>query len=139
MDAKHRIAELEAQIAARDARIAARDVRIAELDARIAELDARIAEQDARIAELEKKLAALLEELGRNSSNSNLPPSSDSPAARGENNARKRAAKGATRKRGGQPGHRGTRRELLPYEGHRVEHAGLRGLPATHLSRVWTR
>ena len=112
MDAKHRIADLEAQIAARDARIAARDVRIAELDA-------RIAEQDARIAELEKKLAALLEELGRNSSNSNLPPSSDSPAARGENNARKRAAKGATRKRGGQPGHRGTRRELLHHDGPR--------------------
>jgi len=119
VDAKHRIADLEAQIAARDARIAARDVRIAELDARIAELDARIAEQDARIAELEKKLAALLEELGRNSSNSNLPPSSDSPAARGESNARKRAAKGATRKRGGQPGHRGTRRELLHHDGPR--------------------
>jgi uncharacterized coiled-coil protein SlyX len=53
------------------------DARIAEQDARIAEQDARIAEQDARVAELEKKLAALIEERGRNSSNSNLPPSSD--------------------------------------------------------------
>lgn len=92
------------------------DRRIADLEAQIAAKDARIAEQDARIAELEKKVAALLEELGRNSRNSNLPPSSDSPAARVENNARKRAAKGATRKRGGQPGHRGSRRELLPPE-----------------------
>ena len=88
--------------------------RIADLEAQIAVKDARIAEQDARIAELEKKLAALIEELGRNSSNSNLPPSSDSPSARAENNARKRAAKDAKRKRGGQPGHRGARRELLP-------------------------
>src|SRR5690606_4000529 len=41
-------------------------------------------------------------------------PSSDSPADRAENNARKRTAKGAERRRGRQPGHRGTRRELLP-------------------------
>ena len=102
MDAERRIADLEAQIAAKDARIA--------------EQDARIAELDARIAELEKKLAALIEERGRNSSNSNLPPSSDSPTARAEKKARKQAAKGKKRKRGGQPGHRGTRRELLPPE-----------------------
>ncbi len=102
MDAEHRIADLEAQIAAKDARIA--------------EQDARITEQDARIAELEKKLAAFIEERGRNSSNSNLPPSSDSPAERAEKNARKQAAKKDKRKRGGQPGHRGSRRELLPPE-----------------------
>lgn len=90
--------------------------RIADLEAQIAAKDARIAEQDARIAELEKKVAALVEERGRNSSNSNLPPSSDSPADRAEKNARKRTAKGTKRRRGGQPGHRGTRRELLPSE-----------------------
>ena len=109
MDAERRIADLEAELAAKDA-------RIAEQDARIAEQDACIAEQDARIAELEKKLAALIAELRRNSSNSNLPPSSDSPAAKAEKNARKRAAKGSSRKRGGQPGHRGARRELIPPE-----------------------
>ncbi len=101
MDAGPHIADLEAQIGAKDARIA--------------EQAARIAEQDVRIAELEKKLAALIEERGRNSSNSNLPPSSDSPAARAQKNARKQAAKNK-RKRGGQPGHRGSRRELLPPE-----------------------
>jgi len=90
--------------------------RIADLEAQIAAKDARIAEQDARIAELEKKLAALIEERTRNSSNSNLPPSSDSPATRAEKNARKQAAKKDKRKRGGQPGHRGARRELLPPE-----------------------
>jgi transposase len=123
VDAEHRIADLEAQIAAKDARIAEQDARIAEQDARIAEQDARIAEQDARIAEqdariaeLEKKLAALVDERGRNSSNSNLPPSSDSPAVRAEKNARKRAAKQEKRKRGAQPGHRGHRRALVPPE-----------------------
>jgi len=102
VDAGPRIADLEAQIAAKDARIAEQDVRIAE--------------QDARIAELEKKLAALIEERGRNSSNSNLPPSSDSPAARAQKNARKQVAKKDKRRRGGQSGHRGSRRELLPPE-----------------------
>ena len=102
MDAERRIADLEAQSAAKDARIA--------------EQDARIAEQDSRIAELEKKLASLVEERDRNSTNSNLPPSSDSPAARAAKNARKQAARTEKRKRGGQPGHRGNRRELLPTE-----------------------
>ena len=50
--------------------------------AQLAAKDARIAEQDAKIAQLEKQVAELLQKLGRNSGNSNLPPSSDGPGQR---------------------------------------------------------
>jgi transposase len=87
-----------------------RDARIAELEAEVAELKqllsaalARIAQQDARIAELEAKL-------GQNSRNSSKPPSSDPPGTQ-------RSGQSPTgRKPGGQVGHKGSRRELLPLE-----------------------
>lgn len=91
------------------------DYRVAELaakDARIAEQDARIAEQDAQIAKLTKQVAELTERLGRNSSNSNKPPSSDAPS----NRAERRAQQKRDRKRGAQPGHPGSKRTLLPRE-----------------------
>ena len=60
----------------------------------------------ARIAELEEKLNA-------NSGNSSKPPSSDPPWV----NPKKRKKKGKKkRKRGGQPGHMGKTRELVPAE-----------------------
>ena len=102
-----RIAELEAELRARNE-------RIGEQAARIGEQDARIAEQDARIAELGQKVAELSEKLGQNSQNSHRPPSTDPPDAR---RRRKDKAKGkGKRKRGGQPGHRGANRGLLPPE-----------------------
>jgi transposase len=58
----------------------------------------------ARVRELEARL-------GQNSSNSSLPPSSDPPQAP----ARPKAPPSG-RKRGGQPGHRGACRALLPVE-----------------------
>lgn len=98
MDPERRIAELEAALTAKDARIA--------------EQDARIAEQDARIEALMRQVAELTERLGRNSGNSNKPPSSDSPGER----AGRKGKSGKGGRRGGQPGHRGSRRELLPAE-----------------------
>jgi transposase len=90
-----------------------RDDRIAELEAEFAAKDALIAKQAARIAELEKRLAALEEQLGRNSSNSHKPPSSDSPEERRrrKNKAKKERKQ---RKRGGQQGHVGAHRDLVP-------------------------
>jgi len=78
---------------------------LVELRAAVASRDATIAKQGARIAELER-------ELGKNSSNSSKPPSTDSPK---DKEARTpRAPSG--RKPGGQPGHEGSQRTLLPPE-----------------------
>lgn len=96
LDAQQRIAELEAELAV--------------AHARIAEQDARIAEQDARIIALTKQVELLLEQLGQNSRNSHKPPSSDPPGA----GPQRKPNTGKKGKRGGQKGHRGSFRELLP-------------------------
>ena len=96
-----------------------RDQRIAELEGRVAAQDAQLAAKDAEIAELKNRLdeltklvLSLKEQLDRNSSNSGKPPSSDSPSQRAE-----RQGKGATGgKRGGQQGHKGSKRALVPPE-----------------------
>jgi transposase len=98
-----RIAELERGLATRDA-------RIAELEAGLAARDARIAALEGQVAALTKQVAELLEKLGRNSRNSHLPPSSDAPGARAGK------GKGSGRKPGGQPGHGGAHRALVPLE-----------------------
>ncbi len=73
---------------------------------------------DARIQELEKleqrvvELEHIIARLTRNSSNSSRPPSSDPPWSSKEPK-RKAPAK---RKQGGQPGHKGKKRDLLPPE-----------------------
>lgn len=86
-------------------------------DERIAELEAELSRRDARIAELERQVAHLAEQLGQNSQNSHLPPSSDSPAQRKWRRMSKKGSKGKEqRKRGGQKGHAGAHRELAPPE-----------------------
>ncbi|MEY4581627.1 MAG: hypothetical protein RL701_6330 [Pseudomonadota bacterium] len=112
MDTERRIAELEAELTAKDARLAEQEAQIATHVARIAEQDARIVALEARVEALLKQVAELTERLGRNSGNSNLPPSSDSPAARGG----RKNKPGQGKRRGGQRGHRGSRRELLAAE-----------------------
>lgn len=92
-----------------------RDDRIAELEAELVAKNAVLAEQDRRIAELEKRVAQLLEQLGQNSRNSHLPPSSDTPEERRKRKNREKKLR-QERKRGGQPGHRGAHRELVPPE-----------------------
>src|SRR5439155_7611991 len=65
-----------------------------------------------RVARLERRIAELEERLGRNSSNSSRPPSSDSPGDRAERPSRP----GSGKKPGGQPGHEAHLRALLPKE-----------------------
>ena len=86
--------------------------RIAELEGEAAAGKARVAELEAIVVRLTAQVEELAEKLRRNSSNSNLPPSSDGPgaAARGERGTKKPPS---GRKRGGQKGHRGAYRELL--------------------------
>jgi transposase len=89
-----------------------RDQRIAELEAENAALKTRTADLEQKVEDLTKLVLTLKEQLDRNSSNSNKPPSSDTPAQKDE-----RRGKGGTGgKRGGQPGHSGSKRELVPPE-----------------------
>lgn len=84
--------------------------RTLELEASDAKLKASSAKLEERVSKLEKELAKALDLLGQNSSNSNKPPSTDPPTAR---YAQKKPNGGP---RGGQKGHRGSRRTLLPVE-----------------------
>jgi transposase len=62
-----------------------------------------------RIAELERKVALLT----RDSSNSSKPPSSDGPTGKPKAHPPQKSRK---RKPGGQPGHKGKKRELIPLD-----------------------
>jgi len=75
----------------------------------ILHLVATVEHLTARVEELERKIALLT----RDSSNSSKPPSSDGPA--GKPKAR-RPRKSKKRKPGGQPGHKGANRNLIPLE-----------------------
>jgi transposase len=97
------VEELRAALAARDADLAARDADLAARDAEVAELR----EQVTQLTEVVRRLE---EQLGQNSNNSNKPPSSDPPGTK-----RPKRKKGI-RRRGGQKGHRGSHRTLLPPE-----------------------
>jgi transposase len=72
---------------------------------------ALIEEQRIEIARLRVLVAELSEKLGQNSRNSHLPPSSDGPGGARKHGGQK---KKSGRKKGGQKGHRGRHRELLP-------------------------
>jgi transposase len=75
------------------------------------ERDARIAELERRVAELEAQVRELLARLGRNASNSSLPPSANPPGAPAPVQKKK-----SKRQRGAQPGHPPHLRQLLPPE-----------------------
>jgi transposase len=89
-----------------------RDQRIAELEAQVSAGDARIVELERKVEELTRLVASLQEQLSQNSGNSNQPPSSDSPSERSERRVKEKSG----RKRGGQPGHSGSTRTLVPPE-----------------------
>jgi transposase len=69
---------------------------------------------EARVAALEKQVAELMARLNQNSSNSHKPPSLDGPKARKKRRSKRKSPSG--RKAGGQPGHKGAHRALLPEE-----------------------
>jgi len=112
---QRRVAELEAALAALAA-LAAKPVDDGRQH-RVAELEAALAVAVARIAELEAQAKTLFARLGQNSGNSGKPPSSDGPSTRATRRA-KAKEKAKTRKsgrmRGGQPGHPGASRALVP-------------------------
>lgn len=75
----------------------------------------RITELEGKLAELTLLVMSLKEQLNRNSRNSHLPPSSDGPGGR-PSSEKGSGSGGGQRKRGGQPGHGGNKRELIPEE-----------------------
>lgn len=84
------------------------------LQREVADLLRKVSERDRQIADAEKQIADLERQLAlrkRNSTNSSKPPSSDGLA--GEQRARGRKHK-SRRKPGGQPGHPGHHRRLVP-------------------------
>lgn len=103
MDAQARIAELEGEVAELKAEVVAKDARIQGLEQTVATLT-------QQVAALLKQVEQLTERVNRNSRNSNLPPSTDPPGSAGSSPRKREGQRG----RGGQPGHRGKRRELVP-------------------------
>lgn len=102
-------------------------VQIYDLLAQLRERDELIAVLRTEVAFLRDRVAGLEERLGENSSNSSKPPSSDGPGGRepdegkGKGKGKKKRDK---RKRGGQPGHQGSHRALVPPDqvDHVVDH-----------------
>src|SRR5437879_4693209 len=91
-----------------------RSERIAELEKQVQEKEKELANAQKKIAEQEKQITDLERQLAlrkRNSTNSSKPPSSDGLA--GEQRPRGRKHK-SQRKPGGQPGHPGHHRPLIP-------------------------
>ena len=74
------------------------------------EAQAYIRVLEARVATLEGMMQTLQEQLNQTSRNSSRPPSSDSPHRERPHRPR------STRRRGGQPGHPGSTRTLIPVE-----------------------
>lgn len=104
--------EVDAEVEQLRAALAARDASLTVLEAELSTERARRVELEVEVAKLTAAVRELLKVLGRNSSNSNKPPSSDPPGT-GTKTSKK---KPTGRRRGGQKGHRGSRRELLPRE-----------------------
>lgn len=93
-----------------DARIDRLERQVETLLAKIEAQAATIEAQAARIDALEVENAELRRRLGENSSNSSKPPSSDAPKDRTARHGDPPSGK----RPGGQPGHKGSKRTLLP-------------------------
>lgn len=72
----------------------------------------KLLEYDAENTKLKRRIA----QLERNSTNSSKPPSSDDPQDKGKKSKGENGNDSRKRKPGGQPGHKGSKRELIPVE-----------------------
>lgn len=100
---------LQRDVAARDRQLAERTEQLADTQQRIADAEQQIADAAKQMADLEHQLALRQQ----NSTTTSKPPSSDGLA--GHQRERGRRTK-SRRKPGGQPGHPGHSRPLVPLE-----------------------
>jgi transposase len=77
----------------------------------VVEMAQQIKEQEKKLTEVLTVQEQLLEKVNQTSKNSSLSPSSDPPGVE-----KKQTVKKSSKKRGGQPGHKGSGRELYPIE-----------------------
>ena len=75
----------------------------------VVQLSQKVEQLAQQLTELEKSNQKLTEKVNQNSKNSNRPASSDLPQVE-----KKKGKKTKGKKRGGQPGHQGHKRELYP-------------------------
>lgn len=99
---RERVAELERQVQEKQK-------QLGEKEQQLGEKDKQLEEKEKQIADLERQLALR----NQNSTNSSKPPSSDGLAGAPRQRCRKKKSR---RKPGGQRGHRGVHRPLLPAE-----------------------
>lgn len=108
-DLHRKLAEDEKQIEDAWKQRADAEKQLADAAEQIADAEKQIAEQKKQITDLEQQLALHKQ----NSTNSSKPPSSDGLAGEPRQRGRRKKGKGK-RKVGGQPGHRGAHRPLVP-------------------------
>jgi len=112
MSARHhdpRANDLQREIERLRQELADKDQQIRRQAAEIAQQQQQIADAEKQIAELERQLALRKQ----NSTNSSKPPSSDGLAGEPRERGRRKKSR---RKAGGQPGHRGAHRPMVPAE-----------------------
>jgi len=113
-DLEREIEQLRRKLADKEQQILRQAGQISKQTQQIADAEKQIAEQKQQIADAEKQIADLEQQLAlrqQNSTNSSKPPSSDGLAGEPRQRARPKKSR---RKPGGQPGHRGAHRPLVP-------------------------
>ena len=108
-DAEREIERLRQELAEKDQQIRHQAEEIAKQQQQIADAEKQIADAEKQIADLERQLA----QRKQNSTNSSKPPSSDGLAGEPRQRGRRKKSR---RKAGGQPGHRGAYRPMVPIE-----------------------